>query len=536
MSFVRNDVGNEQLSMFDSLKDLTERERRFLENSWAKEFSETIFPAIDEEPYSVLYSEKDSRPNTPVNVLVGALFIQQLTGQTDDEMVESLMFDTRYQYALHTTSYLEQPLSDRSLGRFRQKLFAYTTESGVDLLKNTEAMLTDKLAHLMGINQHLRRMDSMMISANVKKLSRLELLYTSVSNLAKKMAVSGYEIPEEQKHYTENDDRNKFIYHNRAEDAETKAAKVLADAKVLIELCQEEMDDTSEYMLLLRVLNEQTNIDDEGNYQLKSAGDETMTSSMLQNPADPEATFRIKGNEQYVGYCANFVESSNENGDTLITDYQFEQNTYSDKKFIDEAIENMETQPDDAPVTIVADGAYTANEILAKKKNIDVVNTNLSGKETADIYADFEFNEDGTEIIKCPGGHSPTSCRFTEKDGRCTATFSKEHCENCPFFNQCKPQKKTRGYKKRASLKCKKRAEHKRNRSTEEFKNLTKYRNGVETIPSLLRRKYAVDKIPVTGKIRKNIFFCAKIMAINIQKFCKFKQGSARRALNAALA
>lgn len=61
MSFKANDC--EQLSLDDSFMTLTERERNALEKSWAKIFVEEIFPAIDEERFSVLYSDKASRSN-----------------------------------------------------------------------------------------------------------------------------------------------------------------------------------------------------------------------------------------------------------------------------------------------------------------------------------------------------------------------------------------------------------------------------------------------------------------------------------------
>lgn len=112
MSFVLN--SNSQINFNDSVLNLTEREKRFLEKSWAKSFAENIFPNIDEEPFSVLYSDKASRPNTPVNVIIGSMILKEMLGDTDDELVESLVFDVRYQYALHTTSYEEQPLSDRT--------------------------------------------------------------------------------------------------------------------------------------------------------------------------------------------------------------------------------------------------------------------------------------------------------------------------------------------------------------------------------------------------------------------------------------
>lgn len=77
MSFVPNSL-NERLPMFDSFTGMTAREKKFPGRSWAKYFSEYIFPQIDEKPYVVLYSEKDSRPNTPVNIQAGALLLKGL--------------------------------------------------------------------------------------------------------------------------------------------------------------------------------------------------------------------------------------------------------------------------------------------------------------------------------------------------------------------------------------------------------------------------------------------------------------------------
>lgn len=75
MSFVKND--NQQLTVLDSTFNLTEREKRMLEKSWANTFADKVFPAIDENIFSVLYSKKASRPNTPVNVIVGALILKE---------------------------------------------------------------------------------------------------------------------------------------------------------------------------------------------------------------------------------------------------------------------------------------------------------------------------------------------------------------------------------------------------------------------------------------------------------------------------
>ena len=168
MAFASND--NQQLTLTDSTLNLTQREKRFLEKSWAKTFAEKVFPAIDESIFSVLYSDKASRPNTPVNVIVGALILKEALGDTDDELMEALMFDVRYQYALHTTSFEEQPLSDRTLSRFRARVLAYETEHDVDLIHECVVKMAKEIAEFMDISPNMQRMDSLMIAASIKNV------------------------------------------------------------------------------------------------------------------------------------------------------------------------------------------------------------------------------------------------------------------------------------------------------------------------------------------------------------------------------
>lgn len=75
MSFKEN--AYQQLSITDSFSSLTAREQKALEKSWAKVFADELFPAIDEKRFDVLYSDQASRPNTPVNVIIGALIIKE---------------------------------------------------------------------------------------------------------------------------------------------------------------------------------------------------------------------------------------------------------------------------------------------------------------------------------------------------------------------------------------------------------------------------------------------------------------------------
>ena len=137
---------SQQISMFDATTNLTPREIKMLDKSWAKYFAENIFPAIDEEPFRVLYSDRPSRHNTPVNVIIGALIIKEIFQLTDEEIVETLPFDIRYQYALHTTSFEEQPLNDRTLGRFRARCNVYEERTGIDLIHQCIVGLSSEMA------------------------------------------------------------------------------------------------------------------------------------------------------------------------------------------------------------------------------------------------------------------------------------------------------------------------------------------------------------------------------------------------------
>ena len=399
MAFVAN--YNQQLELTDSTLNLTQREKRVLEISWVKTFAEQVFPAIDESIFSVLYSDKASRPNTPVNVIVGALILKEALGDTDDELVEALMFDIRYQYALHTTSFEEQPLSDRTLSRFKARVLAYETEHDVDLIHECVVKMVKEISEFMNISPGRQRMDSLMVAANIRNLSLLELFYTCVANLAKIMNQREVLLPKEQHHYIEKDDYNRFIYHQREVDAAERTVVVMHDAEKLIGLCDKtgDLDDTSEYQLLIRLLKERTVMDDDGGRRLRKKEEIQNSSEVLLNPSDPDATFRYKAGGKNLGYVGNVVESVGANG-SLITDYAYEKNIYTDNQFMKDYLERQDTFDDGS--FIVADGAYSgeANIKAAESHNLKLVTTNFTSRKPDEIYAGFRFTEDGHFLIE----------------------------------------------------------------------------------------------------------------------------------------
>ena len=528
MSFMINST--QQMTLDDSIFHLTARERKALENSWAKVFADEIFPKIDEEPFRVLYCAENGRPNTPVNIMVGASIIKEMLGYSDDDMVEGLMLDVRLQYALHTTSFVEQPLSDKSLSNFRKRCYQHEQETGNDLIHTCITSLSREIAKVMKISGRTRRMDSMMIDANIKKLSRLELIYTCIADLVnrlKKESVEG--IPESLLHYTDANDFNRIFYYAKNTDYAEKALQLLADADILSDFCKDQTLDWKEYELFCRCISEQT-IKEDGGRRLATHEDGTMDSSILQNPSDPEATFRSKAGEEHRGYVANLEESVGENG-SVITDYQFEQNTYSDSQFLEDTLTKME--PAEEPIIFSTDGAYPtpANQKLAEEKNVHIISTNMPGKKANDFYADFELSDDGRMILACPGGAKPTACSKPYKNGQMRVTFAADCCAKCPLREQCPAQKGKRVSSFVLSLSSINRAKTQRMMSGEEGANYAKLRNGVETLPSNLRRNYHTDRLP-RGRLRGKLFFGLKIGALNFRKLFTYRKGWGNYAPN----
>lgn len=242
-------------------------------------------------------------------------------------------------------------------------------------------------------------------------------------------------------------------------------------------------------------------------------------SEVLLNPSDPEATFRYKAGGKHLG---NVVESVGENG-SLITDYDYQQNTYADNQFMKDYLENQDNFSNDA--FIVADGAYSGekNSHLAADHNLKLVTTNFNGRKPDEIYIDFVFTDDGHYLLKCKNGYTPEECIYDPSNDRSVAYFKTCECKKCTYKERCNPRFLKTRVRKEVSWKSVGRSKQLQYMKTEEFSAYAKFRNGVEAIPSLLRRRYHVDKIPVRGKNRTRLFFGFKIAALDFQsKFYLF--------------
>lgn len=524
MAFVENSC--QQISLFDQLAFLSERKQRMLEKSWAQAFSDHIFTRINEHIFAPLYSEKtNSRPNAPVNVVVGALILKDFTDLNDEGITEACEFDFRYQYALHTTSFENQPVSERSLSRFRSRLAAYELTTGEDLLHKCFTEMAEDMRQYMKISPSIKRMDSMMIESNIRKMGRLELLYTCLSNLVKVLHRDGkVELLDGLEHYAEPDDRNRVVYHEQDVPQADRLQKVIDDAMQLLPKCGEEYADSEDYRLLERAILEQTKKDDDGRNIPKGKGD-GMNSSSLQNPSDPDATYRLKAGKAHRGYSANITETVDQNR-SLVTDYQYDVNTRSDVDFLRETIEN--TERSDNVTLLTADGAYASKELeqQAEEKNILLVTTGLRGRGPREILTQFRLSDDRRTVLECPEGHAPKTSWYIRQTNAIRVSFPRGCCESCPHQKECNAKLKPQTAVVFLSLGALVHTEQAlRRKDNEIIKLIGRIRNGVETVPSVLRRKYRVDDMPVRGRLKTKVFFGFKMFALNFSKLWLHERG-----------
>ena len=501
----------------------TEYLGNYILNSFEFQYREQILPYINEMPFEVLFSKTYSRPNYPINVILSAFWFASYYGISEGAFCDRVQSDIKLRFALALETHVdESPLSERTMQRFRARCVAYEEETGIDLLHDAVVQISKVMKEKMGIDGRNQRQDSMMIEANIKKLSRLGLLYTCNQNMIREISKAKDTIPETLQHYLKAGDRNEISYHSDLSNGE-KIAIVLKESKEILKLVGTRYTDSQNYKNLLRVLKEQCNVDEDGNYTLKAKGDPSLNSYIMQSPVDPDATFRSKAGKAHRGYVADMVEEVGENGG-IITDYAVEKNVHSDMDFEKESLEKADTFPEDAPATRAVDGAYYSEETAKKaaEKNINLNPTNLTGKDTEDVHADFEFSEDGKKVVLCPEGNAPNATNYNETTGTCIAVFDPGTCENCVHKEECRAKCNGKSNRVTTSTRKKDRAQKQRERGSEKARENSHFRNGVESRPSLMRRFGRVDEMQAHGLHRVRFFFGNRIAGRNLRMFASF--------------
>lgn len=550
--FRKNSIDNQQMTFNSAFYWMSDEHRKMLSESWAGTFRKNVLSKIDEAPYAVLYSSEYSRPNAPVNVLIGMMILEAVMGIPESVMRQETIFNAQVQYALGLEDMKNVDISERTMQRFRNACIAYEAQTGTDLIHNTIVSLAASQAEVMGLTGEKYRMDSLMVDSYIRTMSRLELVFQvnqnllfSIVGISKNAArktykqngstdsfiekAKGLNLDPKLFHYLNPYDKNLIIYHNTGERHITKKEMVLADAMLLHVYCENnpQYKIKEEYSLFERVINEQCKLswlpDENGIacikvYEFREAG-EGMDSNICQNPADPDSTYRKKAGAEYRGYVANVAEQSDDNSKSLILEYDYDTNNTSDNELGTRTINRLGRQEGDTPRQMSADGSFVGEDIekAAANNKFELVNTALKGNEVPDYMGDHKLSDDEETLDKCAGGQHPTES-YVDGKGTVHATINPDICVNCPHNKDCSFKKKGDATEVKISRRAIKRALKQRMRKPGILSELTNFRNGVETIPSVLRRRFHIDTMPVRGLARTKLRFGIIIGALNFVK------------------
>ena len=487
---------------------------------------EDIFFLIDCEPLRPLYSDI-GRSSTPVNVLLLLAVIAKMEHKSLKVFCRDLPGNLNAQYAVRAECLAALP-SESTVKRFGRLITRYNKENQTDLLELTVSRLSISLTTRMGLVREQARIDTVMVNIYATTLSRYQLIYVCTAKLVRVLAKAGVTLPDRLQHFTDDGDFNFMTYHNTTDSEETKMELLLEDAVTARTLCGKSVRETSEYQTLERCLREQTFTGEDGKLHLRKKGDKALNSGILQSDVDPDATYRSKRGEEHRGYSLCVIDISNGRHHLVIA-YCVFPNNVSDGEIASKLLSML--PPQDVAVTLVADGGFVGEMLkkIAQEKGWKIVNTDLPGRKTADCFADTQFNDAGTELYSCPNGKAPDHFSYYEKTESVTGWFTKDACEGCPLKEQCHPKEQKQFYVRRFSVKQKNRALSQRNRSTEEFKAFSHFRNGVESIFSVLRRYYRIDEISSHGLYRVTYHIGLMILAMNIQAFHADKMDKERK-------
>ena len=573
--------------LFSPLKDLQDGLKRKLQNHWSTHFYEHVFTQIDETKFERLYHDGYSRPNKPVNELVSLEIIKHLLGMSDEELEHAYVFDFRVRNALGKET-LGDNICQKTFTNFRGRLLEHEEETGENLLHEIFEDHRDYLQEEFEIDASTQRMDSTLIEANIKELSRMDLLGRVVYNFLTDLPEDRLEeLPADMDEFA--DRENSELSYELAPEEAPAAMETLAEwAGWLVDQFESHPDYTEleSFDHLQRALTEQcyrlaeleedekdtANTDSKNDDDTDSAGwephrtlssvteddaheDETespdsdeheqqqdspialrnpggIPSGSLHSSHDDEATFRRKRGEGHIGYVTNLAETvdpdeETENPFRLITAVRTDTNNTNDEELLDEDIEDLRYGT--GLTDLLVDGGYTHQEVESRCADHGITQhfTGLTGENPAEekvSFADAEW--DGHRMVACPAGHEPFEQRYMPESGRISGRMATEFCEGCPYKEDCFVEEKKQFYSYGFYERRLEVAQRRKRLNDPEEQDFLNIRAGAESMINEVHHKDG-EKTRFTGIITVKNASIAKAIGTNLKRASRFIESEA---------
>ena len=344
--------------------------------AWHNQFYELVTSNIDEGKFKPLFKAGNmGRGNASIRQLVAIMIMKEGNRRSDEQMFEAVEFDLLVRKALGLVNLSDQAPSLDTYYLLRRRMVAYEEETGINLLDCCFKDVTKAQAVKFHVEGKSVRMDSKLIGSNIASYPRYRIILTTLQKWAKcGLGSLNPSLRKKVEAYCQ-EDAQKTEYRSTSEEIQRRINELGAIIhKVLVRI------KASDDLLLKRVFNEQYEVS-HGKVSLRDK--KLVKAGSVQNPNDPDAAYRTKGDQKVKGYSVNATETNDEQGGpNLITDVEVRPATAADKDFLQPGVEGSMEVTGYMPEHINADGAYQsdANRDFTSDNLIDFVTSGLQGK------------------------------------------------------------------------------------------------------------------------------------------------------------
>ncbi len=522
-----------QPALISAISELPEKQLKLLKGSWADSFYHEFFYRIDEETFAELYSTEPSRPNVPVNVMVGLEVLKAGFGWSDAELYENFCFNLQVRYALGYDRLGDGDFAIRTLYYFREHLSKHNIETGTNLLEKAFEQITDAQIVELKVRTGMQRMDSTQIASNIVDANRLRLLVEAIQRTHRIISETDQARLEENFAPYLKGTAGHYSYRVKGKEAaQEHLQQVGTTIHILLAELKEAYTEEKAYQVLERIFAEHFKLIENG---VCPKENQELSSGSLQSVDDLEASYRTKSNHHYKGYVANITETCDpENDLQLITKVQVAPNNTDDDQLLAEALPNLQERTD--LDTLMTDGGFggEASDAALEGQPVKVIQTAIRGPKPypqkfhlADF--DIQFDQQGAPIdITCPQGQNTTitPARTTGLQAR----FDPKICSRCPFHQdercRAKPQKRDRRYLLAFTLKEVRAAQRRKDflRHKDCGQNL---RAAVEATVRSVKHPFPAGKLPVRGQFRMTSMVIASAIHVNVRRIWRYQADQA---------
>ena len=530
----RKNEQHRQPALWSGLNELPEKLKVRLENSWAGVFYELVFAKIDEGVCEGLYSEKASRPNTAVNILVGLSFLKNGYGWSDEEMYDHYCYDIQVRYALGLRELGAGEFDLRTMYEFRGRLSRHMQETGEDLIGQIFAQISDVQMQQLGIKSNHLRTDSTQIGSNIREMSRLQLLVEVIQRVYRGLSETDQaKWADEFEPYLKGSS-GQYLYRLKGPGATQPHLETIGQLMdQLLEQLEPTYSQRDIYALLSRVFAEHFQRQEA---QVQPKAGEAISPNSLQSPDDWEATFRSKGGEGHIGYVANVTETCHPDNDfQLILHTQTQPNTRDDAQMLAAEIPTLVERT--AVEKIFSDGNYGSPEVdaLMAQHHIELHQSAIRGSQPRpDVFnlasCQLEFDPDQPQQLLAVT--APSGERILVQPGRTDQRFILRFQQD-PLAVQDDPpppSSPVTHYISQHQVEVAVR----RQRALAFHQADTNPRAAIEATVYAIKRPFGNDKLPVRGRFRVGLAIIGSAAMVNLRRIHRFRLDQRQKLAKAA--